>query len=183
MDVNRNRSTHDAVRDAILRRCWASVVCRPLTEVSEMSRSFPAHVVDVRGEHCRTSAELFDEWSAALAFPAYFGRNWDALDECLAEYLVIERGGLGSEFGDRPGVPADTMVIVVGAASAVLADEPARLRGLISICRDAASGRGWAPRRRQLARLRVIWQAEPTQEAELRTRLRSAGFEEDSVPG
>jgi len=34
--------------------------------------------------------ELFDAISEAAAFPGYFGRNWDALDECLRDLGWIE---------------------------------------------------------------------------------------------
>ena len=32
-----------------------------------------------------SSLDLFDEIAASMNFPEYFGRNWDALDECLRD--------------------------------------------------------------------------------------------------
>lgn len=51
----------------------------------------------IRGNHCRTRAELMNEVSAVFQFPYYFGHNWDALEECLNDlwwmkaraYLVV----------------------------------------------------------------------------------------------
>jgi len=33
-----------------------------------------------------TKSELFSFFNKELNFPNYFGHNWDALDECLADY-------------------------------------------------------------------------------------------------
>ena len=39
----------------------------------------------IRGSKCVTPESLFNEVSAALQFPSYFGENWDALDECIID--------------------------------------------------------------------------------------------------
>ncbi len=38
-------------------------------------------------------SSLFDEWAAALQFPYYFGHNWDAFDECIADLGWIDANG------------------------------------------------------------------------------------------
>jgi RNAse (barnase) inhibitor barstar len=63
----------------------------------------------VRGRKMRSTAALFDEFAAALQFPAYFGENWDALDECLA---------------DLSWLPADRYLIAITAAHEVLDRAP-----------------------------------------------------------
>jgi hypothetical protein len=59
----------------------------------------------LRGRKMRTAAALFDEFAAALQFPSYFGENWDALDECLA---------------DLSWLPADRYLIAITSAPEVL---------------------------------------------------------------
>lgn len=46
-----------------------------------------AHVqwVEVDLEAVRTKAELLDALARAASFPPHFGRNWDALADCLQE--------------------------------------------------------------------------------------------------
>jgi hypothetical protein len=69
---------------------------------------------------------LLDRFASALKFPAWFGRNWDALEDCLADLSWIDAGG---------------HVLLVEGASA--SDE----RGiLIDILRSAAAF--WAERKR-----------------------------------
>lgn len=37
----------------------------------------------IRGQKCKTLNGLYDEFSAVLQFPYYFGENWDAFNDCL----------------------------------------------------------------------------------------------------
>lgn len=39
----------------------------------------------IRGKNCDSTSELFHEFSSALQFPYYFGKNWDAFDECISD--------------------------------------------------------------------------------------------------
>jgi hypothetical protein len=45
----------------------------------------------VRGDRCDIVASLFHEWAAALQFPYYFGRNWNAYEECLGDLAWLGR--------------------------------------------------------------------------------------------
>ena len=43
------------------------------------------YIAYIRGKRCSTEAAFFQEVSAALQFPSYFGENWAAFDECLCD--------------------------------------------------------------------------------------------------
>ena len=64
----------------------------------------------LRGRKMRTVSRLFDEVSAALQFPYYFGGNWAAFEECLSDLEWVP---------SRAGA-----VAVVIDADEVLLDEP-----------------------------------------------------------
>ena len=63
----------------------------------QMSNGNPSTAIRfVRGEKMKTTQGLFDEFSAAMQFPYYFGENWDAFRDCLLdlEWLSGDAYGL-----------------------------------------------------------------------------------------
>lgn len=81
----------------------------------------------VRGSKMRTLSGLFDEFAAALQFPLYFGENWAAFDECIAELETLPAG--------------EGYVVTITEPDQVLADGGAEaLRLLVDALESAASG-------------------------------------------
>jgi hypothetical protein len=114
----------------------------------------------LRGGKMRTLAGLFDEAAAALQFPPYFGENWDALDECLA---------------DLQWLPADGYVLTILDGVRLLDRESAGARQTFWRTLERAAQEwgqpagGPAPRPAKV--FRVIVQCAPEEEGRLREQL------------
>ena len=80
----------------------------------------------IKGRHCKTPATLFAEFARALKFPDYFGHNWDALEECLA---------------DLEWLPAKGYILLITDAAHVLPDDEAEYETFLDILCDA--GEAW----------------------------------------
>ncbi|MDQ1742084.1 MAG: hypothetical protein QOE23_423 [Pseudonocardiales bacterium] len=129
----------------------------------------------VRGRKMRDLNGLFDEMAAALQFPDYFGENWPAFDECLAdmEWLPMNVG----------------IVIVVLNPGEVLVDAPdVELNVLVRMISHAAetyaqpieSGEWWD---RPAVPFHVVLHAEPTEAAAVRERWQAAGAQLSELTG
>lgn len=121
----------------------------------------------LRGHKMRTVDRLFDEMSAALQFPYYFGENWPALDECLADMDWLP---------SRAGI-----VVVVLDAVEVLADEPDVELGTLvrsiayageTYAEPIDSGEWWD---RPAVPFHVVLQAGTGEEALVRSRWGASG--------
>jgi RNAse (barnase) inhibitor barstar len=86
---------------------------------------FAARTLD--GRRGRTKRTLLDEMARVLAFPAHFGRSWDALEDCLT---------------DLTWLPATGYRLEIGVADRVLARDPRGYATLIALLEDV--GRAWA---------------------------------------
>ena len=80
----------------------------------------------VRGAKMRSTVALMDEVAAALQFPHYFGGNWAALDECLADMEWL--------------LPSKGIVLVVRDAGQVLVDDLVEeLEAFVTALRNASN--------------------------------------------
>jgi Barstar (barnase inhibitor) len=85
----------------------------------------------LRGENMNKWLFLFNEMAAALQLPLYFGKNINALDECLADL--------------NDWLPAEAYVLVISQTMLVLSEEReddfvAFFRLLVDISKDSAGG-------------------------------------------
>jgi hypothetical protein len=99
-----------------------SEACNFAWSLEKMPGRQPA-VRIVRGSKSQTTASLFDEIAAALQFPYYFGENWDALDECLADLDWLNGSGCVVIFTDAQRLldrePADEFSRLLDVLDAV----------------------------------------------------------------
>ena len=96
-------------------------------EISRFVADLPgAAVYWIDGCRCESLSECFAEFARALAFPDYFGRNWAALDECLA---------------DLDWIDSPVIVLIIRNAARLLVNEPPKqLEILTEILHGAAEG-------------------------------------------
>jgi hypothetical protein len=88
-------------------------------------RGFVARTLE--GRRCRTKRTLLDELARAFEFPAHFGWNWDALEDCLT---------------DLDWLPGEGYRLVVRAADRLLARDETSYATFIALLADV--GRAWA---------------------------------------
>jgi len=108
---------------------WSSLLVTPpgtaATTVVKPPTGYTLRVV--QGKKCKTPAGVFKEFARALEFPDYFGHNWDALEECLA---------------DLEWLPAKGYVVVITDAQSVIPDDDEEYETLLEVLSDA--GEAWS---------------------------------------
>ena len=84
-------------------------------------------VKECQGRKCHTKAGLLGEFARMLDFPAYFGKNWDAFEECLT---------------DLHWLPAPGYLFIMTEAEQVLPDHEREYETFLMILEE--SGKVWA---------------------------------------
>lgn len=75
---------------------WECVHFATAAEISAVRREIvpPQFAVfDCDGKIIRSDLELFASISSAMSFPGYFGKNWDAFEECISDMSWRNAGG------------------------------------------------------------------------------------------
>lgn len=108
---------------------WSALLVVPRgTSASGVVKTPPGYVLrTIQGKKCRTPSGLFNEFARALAFPDYFGHNWDALEECLA---------------DLEWLPAKGYILLITDTQAVLPGDEEEYETLLEVINDA--GEAWS---------------------------------------
>jgi hypothetical protein len=148
-------------------RPWAATYEATIEEAQALSWALQAEGIVarvLRGSKMTTLGDFFDEIGAALQFPAYFGENWDALDECLTDMLWLR----GHAY----------VLIVADADRLFRSDELDSLPTLLAVAERA--GERWAaptdedkPWGHGSVPFHIIFQVQPTEAAGWRRRVAS----------
>lgn len=124
----------------------------------------------LRGKKCRSVHGFFDEVSAVLQFPYYFGENWNAFDECIVDLEWAQ----GSAY-----------LLLVEEADLLLADSD-RDFGVLIDCLASANV-GWLTPNQFMARDRqptpfhVLFQCDVANHDAFTARLARAGAEHETL--
>jgi hypothetical protein len=103
---------------------WAFVVVCAADELGVIGGEAPAEaqVWLLRGDRCRDRDSLFTELVRELEFPAYFGKNWGSVTDCLH---------------DLEWVPASSYTLIITDAAEVLATSDDDFARLLDVLRGA----------------------------------------------
>jgi RNAse (barnase) inhibitor barstar len=96
----------------------------PSKDVAAAAKRAKFAYFHIEGRNIARKEQLLNHVATALRFPDYFGGNWDALEECLADM----------EWVDAPGY-----LIYYEHIDALAEAHPDQLQTFVEICRDAVA--------------------------------------------
>jgi RNAse (barnase) inhibitor barstar len=92
-------------------------------EIIAAANTLALHVAKIDLRRIHGKAELLDAFAKAMQFPNYFGKNWDALSDCLIDLSWLSNQGWvlilanGKNFSQTAGNVLDTTLAILSSAS------------------------------------------------------------------
>ena len=129
-------------------------------------------ILELDAASMRNLEGLYREFASVLKFPTYFGKNFNALDECIT---------------DLDWLPAEGYVLLIRNAEYLLEEESSStLRGLLSILHSAGekwatpieSGEAWD---RKGIPFHTILRLDGAKEFDFKSKLKKLDFEVQNV--
>jgi RNAse (barnase) inhibitor barstar len=71
---------------------WLHVVNSPLNPLVNVLSENDFSVIIIEGSKITDSKSFFEQAKVVFGFPDYFGKNWDAWDECLGDFEESLKG-------------------------------------------------------------------------------------------
>jgi RNAse (barnase) inhibitor barstar len=146
---------------------WLHLVTSTAAAAQDAARGLERNIPglaarQIRGSKARTVAALFDEISAALQFPIYFGENWDAFHDCLADLSWLR---------------AQAVVLVFTDAGHLLDQATeAHVKNFAGVLNETVKDWNQPSLPNKPRPFHVVFLASPAEEESLRNRWQAAGL-------
>ncbi len=121
------QTVHTHLQNATAPWCFLMVLPPHATASSVVKPPAGFALRMINGKKCGTPSDVFTEFARALQFPDYFGHNWDALEECLADLEWLPAKGYG---------------LLISDAQCVIPDDEEEYETLLEVLNDA--GEAWS---------------------------------------
>ena len=109
-------------------------------EIVDATRGSALQVSRIRISGAGGKQALMDHIAAVLQFPAWFGANWDALEDCLADLSWSKAGGHVLVFEGAADLPADERGILLDVLASAAAGWLERGRPFFAVFLDGPAG-------------------------------------------
>jgi hypothetical protein len=109
-------------------------------EIVDAALGSALEVTRIRLAGAADKTALMQRIAEALQFPAWFGANWDALEDCLEDLSWSRAGGHVLLFEGASGLPADERGILLDILSSAAANWMERRRPFFAVFLDGPAG-------------------------------------------
>ena len=122
----------DAAKSGVYRTARAD-------DVLDAARGSGLRVTQIDFRGVTEKAALLERIASALQFPEHFGRNWDALEDCLSDLSWSKATGHVLLFAGAQALPADERGILVDILASAAAYWAERKRPFFAVFLDTAA--------------------------------------------